>query len=149
VRALRLSGLAVALPLLAVALLSGCGGSGPAPPAPRRPAGDLVFMKRLQPITMIWQSAAVRADGTGVTSDFVGERSLVKRPVRLGAAALGHLRRAVGRVRGPVPHARGRPPRTAMVYTVRLGGRALVAVGGHIPRPLAPIVRSLNRVIDR
>jgi hypothetical protein len=145
VRALRLTGLLV---LLAPALGAGCG-SGEHDPPERRPAAELVFLHRLQPITMLSQSATVRTDGSGFTSDFVGERSIVKHPVRLRSVALARLRRQVRAMPQRLPRPHGRPPRTSMIYTVRVGDRALVGVGGRLPRRLAPVVRALNHLIDR
>jgi hypothetical protein len=139
VRALRLTGLLVVL--LAPALGAGCG-SGEHPPPGRRPAAELVVLRRLQPVTMLSQSATVLTDGSGFTSNFVGERSIVERPVRLPSAALARLRRQVGAMPRRLPRPHGRPPRTAMIYTVHVGGRALVGVGGRLPRRLAPVVRA-------
>src|SRR4051794_34783799 len=81
-RALRLTGLLV---LLAPALGAGCG-SGEHTPPERRPAAQLVVLRRLQPVTMLSQSATVRTDGSGFTSNFVAERSWARAVACPGAS---------------------------------------------------------------
>lgn len=106
-------------------------------------ASALVTMRQLSPQSLMWQSVAVKADGTALLTTLIGELAgAPRRTFQLPARQAALLRRLVVRARGA-----GVPswinPR-AKYYTLHIRGEQALVIEGPMPRRLAALVNFLS-----
>ncbi len=159
--------------LVAPLLLAGCGAGGhriaseartsvsigrvPSPPAQPRPptraelSSRFVFMRRFQPIDGTFQTISINAEGSGVTTAFIGEHS--ENPhasFRVQEATLMQLQRLVADVAAarhlPSANAASRP---AVTFTLEVRGRWLPTVEGRPPGAFGQLVSELDGLLGR
>jgi len=132
----------------ALAVLAGCGGSAPAPPA--HPDEPLVFMSREEPTYAVPEDVAVYADGRVRYRYLLHTKINMKvRAATLSPAALASLRRLVERTDLSGAQRLADPPRGSYRYLLRIGGRSITTADGHLTPAVRPLVTRLARLQDR
>jgi hypothetical protein len=130
-------------------LLAGCGGSArrPAPAATPEP---LVYLSRNWEYA-VPEDIAVYADGRVDYRYLLHTKLNMRvRRLRLDPAALSGIRRLVARTDLDGAQVLGvEPPRGAYRYLLRIGGRTITTVDGHLSPGVRPLIRRLARLEDR
>jgi hypothetical protein len=140
------------LALLALLLLAGCGGSAgrqaAAPPAAT--PEPLVYLSRNWEYA-VPEDVAVYADGRVQYRYLLHTRINMRvRRLRLDPGSLSGIRRLVAHTDLDGAQVLGvEPPRGAYRYTLRIGGRTITTVDGHLSSGVRPLIRRLGRLQDR
>ena len=152
----------LALLLLGVLALTGCGGTSHAAtttadvPAETHagrhdisdtrflsPGHPLVRMRVYSPESLMWQTVWVQRDGAGVLTTLIGEQvGARQRPFQLPLRQTALLRRLVAAARGVAPPRH--PDPKATLYTLTISGEPSENVQGSMAKPLAGLVNFLS-----
>lgn len=133
---------------LLVLPLAGCGGSA-RHPAPASTPEPLVYMSRNWEYA-VPEDVAVYADGRVDYRYLLHTKVTMRVRRRLDPDALSSIRRLVARADLDGAQVLGvEPPRGAYRYLLRIGGRTITTVDGHLSPGVRPLIRRLGRLEDR
>jgi hypothetical protein len=134
------------LPLCAV-LAAGCGGSESRPAAAAKRAPVLVSFQRNGGATATLDAVLVRADGWTRSDKRYGGAGRRYDDFRLSAPMLRSLRAGLRRLPARLTDA-GHGDRGGAMYLLRYGATSYYARQGAVPRALAPVVRTLEAIVN-
>ena len=139
----------IALALLLL-LLAGCGGSARHRPPVAPPPEPLVYMSRNWEYA-VPEDIAVYADGRVDYRYLLHTKVNMRvRRMRLDPGELSEIRALVARTDLDGAQVLGvEPPRGAYRYLLRVGGRTITTVDGHLAPGVRPLIRRLGRLEDR
>jgi hypothetical protein len=133
-------------------VLAGCGGHAPAAirPAPADKPEQLVYMSR-NSLWAVPEDVAVYADGRVDYRLLLHTKINMKvRTTKLSPAALAALERDLARTElQGADRAGTTAPRNGFTYLLRIGGRSITTVDGHLAPGVRPLVRRLARLEDK
>ncbi|HEX5622322.1 MAG TPA: hypothetical protein VFX51_28110 [Solirubrobacteraceae bacterium] len=129
-------------------VLAGCGSSTP-PPRTEKPR-ELVYMSR-NTLWAVPEDVAVYENGAVAYRQLLHTKISMKvRRTRLSPAALASLQRLIARTRLDGADRPGAAqPRNGFSYLLRLDGRSISTVDGHVSPGVRPLIRRLARLEDR
>jgi hypothetical protein len=136
----------VAVVVLALVALSGCGETPKQPAKPR----ELVYMSR-NTLWAVPEDIAVYSDGRVDYRQLLHTKVTMKvRHTRLSPAALATLERVIDHTRlDGADRAGADQPRNGFTYLLRLDGRNVTTVDGQLTPGVRPLIRRLARLQDR
>ena len=133
---------------LAISALVGCGGgSEHAAQRPPERAPVLVSFQRNGGMVATLDAVLVRADGWTRSDKRYGGAGRRYDDFRLSAPMLRSLRAGLRRLPARLPDA-GHGDRGGAMYLLRYGATSYYARQGAVPRALAPVVRTLEAIVN-
>jgi hypothetical protein len=139
----------VAVVVLALVMVAGCGGETPKPPEPAK-ARELVYMSR-NTLWAVPEDIAVFSDGRVDYRQLLHTKITMKvRHTQLSRAALDRLQRVIADTKlDGADRAGAAQPRNGFTYLLRLDGRNVTTVDGQLTPGVRPLIRRLARLQDR
>jgi hypothetical protein len=139
----------VAVVVLALAALAGCGDAAKPPEPVGKQPRELVYMSR-NTYWAVPEDVTIYDDGTVSYRYLLHTKPVVDvRRTRLSPAALAEMRRLVARTRLAGADRPGAAPRDGYNYMLRLDGRSITTVDGRLTPSVRPLIRRLARLEDR
>ena len=135
--------------LLALVVIAGCGGEPAAEPAAPKPS-ELVYMSR-NTLWAVPDDVAVYTDGSVAYRLLLHTKVNMKvRRTQLSSPALASLKKLVEEARlTGADRAGSKQPRNGFTYLLRIDGRSITTVDGHLTAGVRPLIERLSRLEDR